>query len=102
MKVRSSQDNPPRLVILLSQDRRARQRQELTGKREYICPVKMKFRDFVFLISLIRECTGHGSFTKKPHVIFVLIDDLGYDDLGNVKKDGLVRLRFCIELLYLK
>ena len=48
----------------------------------------MKFRDFVFLISLIRECTAHGSFTKKPNVIFVLIDDLGFDDLGNVKLDA--------------
>ncbi|CAG5102401.1 Oidioi.mRNA.OKI2018_I69.chr1.g283.t1.cds [Oikopleura dioica] len=41
-----------------------------------------------FLIFLfLRECFGHGSFAKKPHVIFILIDDLGFDDLGYVNPD---------------
>jgi arylsulfatase A-like enzyme len=41
---------------------------------------------FIFLF-IFRECLGHGSFSKKPHIIFVMIDDLGYDDLGYVNPD---------------
>jgi len=41
----------------------------------------------IFLLFVFRECFGHGRFSKKPHIIFVMIDDLGFDDLGYVNDD---------------
>ena len=41
----------------------------------------------IFFVLVLRECFGHGSFSKKPHIIFIMIDDLGYDDLGYVNSD---------------
>merc|ERR1712241_1341186 len=41
----------------------------------------------LFLLILILSAFSQKVLKKKPHVIFVLVDDLGFDDLGYINPD---------------